>query len=137
MISEYIPICRNESKYSNNDLIIVPTRIAFILQVLLPIASNEKESGACIYWNRMKGARMRRYSTPFVVLYISFKKYYGNIINVIVTGIPINKEKNIPWYIFLFVSLYFLFTYSFVTTGSNACDIASVKKDGNNKSGNT
>ena len=57
IINDHIPIFRYENTKIPNVLTIVPIVVAIILILLLPIASNEKDKGACIYWNRQKGAK--------------------------------------------------------------------------------
>lgn len=59
------------------------------------------------------------------------------MISNVVAGIPINKEKKIPCFIFLFVPVMSCLEYKLDTTGKRDWEIARVKKDGNNKIGRT
>ena len=49
IISDQIPILKYDNIRSSTDLIIVPYKVAFILSILLPMASKLKDRGACIY----------------------------------------------------------------------------------------
>ena len=71
------------------------------------------------------------------MLYISFKKYSGIVINNRVQGIPIIKDNTIACLILYLVYLSLLLLWLFDTTGNRAFDMARVKNDGNNNKGYT
>lgn len=132
-----MPIFRYDKIIKNNILDIVPIMVAFKLSLLLPIASKVAFRGDWRYSKRQIGARNFKYVIPRFVLYKSFKKILGKMKRIIVTGVAINKDKDIPIFNTFFTRFLLLFVKSLEIWGRRLCDIAAVKKEGKRSKGRT
>ena len=98
-IRAHNPILKWQSVNSNVVLIIVLYKDDFMTILALLEAVKKLERGACIEWRMHIGAIILIYDIPLLVLKNIFKRIFGNIVNIIVHGIPINNDIVIACFI--------------------------------------